>query len=171
MNIILIGMRGSGKSTIGRLLASVLKMDFVDLDQEIAHHAGQTITEIVASGGWPAFRKLESEAARGVTKRDSMVLATGGGIVEREANVRALAASGSLVWLCADADTLYARIAAEAGRPPLTDSDPATEIRTVLANREPLYAAAADLRIETGGRAAPEIVKEIIDRLIPGGAN
>lgn len=171
MNIVLIGMRGAGKTTLGRLLASELKMDFVDLDQEITEQAGQTVAEIVAAAGWPAFRDLESEAAHRVTGRDNMVLATGGGILGREQNVRALKASGSLVWLLADAATLSARIAEETGRPPLTDGDPLVEMRAVLAEREPLYAAAADFKIETGGRAVPDIVNEIIDCLKPGGAN
>jgi len=171
MNIVLIGMRGSGKSTVGRLLATELNMDFVDLDAEITQRAGQTITEIVAAAGWDGFRELESEVTYQVTERGNQVLATGGGIVGRQENVQVLRASGIVVWLHADADTLYARIAGETGRPPLTDSDPETEMRRVLADREPLYAAAADLRIETGAGSAPQIVKEIIDSLIPGGAN
>ena len=144
MNIVLIGMRGCGKSTVGRLLATELKIDFIDLDQEITRRAGQTVAEIVAATGWPGFRNLESQAARRIAKRDSLVVATGGGIVDREENVRALKTNGTLVWLLADADVLTARISAETGRPPLTDSDPETEMRNVLAAREPRYAAAAE---------------------------
>ena len=170
MNIVLIGMRGSGKTTVGRLLATELNLNFIDLDEEITRRAGQSVTEIVAASGWPGFRELESQAARRIAPRHNLVLATGGGIVEREANVRALKADGIIVWLRADATTLCGRIAADEGRPPLTDSDPETEMRAVLESREPRYAAAADIRIETGGRALPEIVKEISDSLPPGGA-
>jgi shikimate kinase len=171
VNIVLIGMRGSGKSTVGRQLATELKMDFIDLDAEITQRAGRTVAEIVAETGWEAFRELESEAARRIATRDNMVVATGGGIVGREDNIQALKTGGRLVWLIADAAVLYARTAADTGRPPLTDSDPETEMRAVLETREPLYGAAADLQINTEGRAVPEIVKEIIDRLIPGGVN
>ncbi len=168
MNIMLIGMRGCGKTTVGRLLATELNLDFIDLDEDITRRAGRSVTEIVAASGWDVFRDLEGEAASLAVTRDNQVVATGGGILEREANVRALKAGGTIVWLRADAATLSMRIAGDNSRPPLTDSDPETEMRRVLESREPRYAA-ADLKIDTVGRTPGEIVKEIIDRLPQGG--
>jgi len=170
VNIMLIGMRGSGKTTVGRLLATELNMTFIDLDEEITRRAGRSVTEIVEASGWDVFRDLEGEASRLVAKRDNQVVATGGGIVEREDNVRALRARGTVVWLRADAATLSARIADGEDRPPLTGSDPETEMRRVLVSREARYSAAADIQIDTVGQTPDEIVKTIIESLSPGGA-
>jgi shikimate kinase len=149
--VVLVGYRGAGKSTIGPHLAARLERPFVDLDAEIERAAGRPIPAIFAADGEPAFRDLESAAlARVVASRPGCVLATGGGAVLRPANREAMRRHGLVAWLRADPATLAARLTADpAGRPSLTGRDPAAEVADVLAAREPLYAAVADLTLDT----------------------
>jgi shikimate kinase len=161
-------MRGSGKTTVGRLVARALAMEFVDLDNEVERCAGERIAEIVARHGWERFRDLESEAVRTVLARDNLVVATGGGITRREENVRVLKSRGMVVWLDADTATLFRRTAGDPARPPLTDRDPQDEVCTVALERAPGYAAAADLKLDSQHRPPDVIAGDIVARLRPG---
>ena len=110
MNIVLIGMRGSGKTTVGKILARKLDRELVEMDELIAHKAGLSIAEIVEKHGWEKFRDIEEEITGEVAGRDDIVNAAGGGVVTREKNTAELKKNGILVWLTASLNTLLERI-------------------------------------------------------------
>lgn len=120
-NIVLTGLRGSGKSKIGKILGEKLSMNFVDLDEEIEKSTGKTIKEIVAEKGWPAFRLLEKAAAKKIAKLQSTVIATGGGCIIDTENEETLKSNGIIVYLDADPLACAKHIANSKKRPPLTD--------------------------------------------------
>jgi shikimate kinase len=149
MNIVLIGYRGSGKSSIGKRLASNLWMDFVDTDTLIIERAGKSIREIFEAEGEAGFRQREAEVIAEVAGRDNRVIAAGGGAILRSENVAALKKNGKVVWLKATPEVLYQHIQADAQttatRPNLTAGGGLEEVKTVLEKRTPLYEAAADV--------------------------
>ena len=152
MNIVLIGYRGSGKSSIGKRLAARLGMDFVDTDPLIVERAGRTIREIFQAEGEAGFRRREAEVIAEAAARANVVIAAGGGAILRPENVAALQRGGKVVWLKASPEVLFAHIQADAGtaatRPNLTASGGLEEVRKVLEARTPLYQAAADVSLE-----------------------
>ena len=144
-NIYLIGARGSGKTTLGRKLAARLKRPFADTDQRIRLRTGKTVAEIVAAGGWEAFREEEVLAFSEVAVFTGQVVSCGGGIVLREDN-RELLARGRAFYLKAPAEVLAARLERSPGhaqRPSLTGAGIVAEVRQVLGEREELYQACA----------------------------
>lgn len=169
MNIILIGYRGSGKSTVGPLLADRLGYACVDADTRLQRREGRTIKDIFDRDGEPAFRDLESELLKDLVAGDRQVLALGGGVVLRRENRDVLRNAGFVVWLAAEVDTLRERIEADAAtataRPNLTASGGRDEIVALLAQREPLYRACADLVLDTTHASPEELVEAIITRL------
>ena len=106
MNIVLIGMRGSGKTTVGKILARKLGRELIEMDELIIQRAGLSITEIVARYGWSKFRDVEEEIVSDVAGLNNIVNATGGGVVTKEKNIVQLKKNGVLVWLKASVDTL-----------------------------------------------------------------
>lgn len=152
MNIALIGYRGSGKSSIGRKLAAELWMDFVDTDDLIVQRAGKSIRGIFADKGEAHFRDLEEQAVAAAALRDNTVIAAGGGIVLRPGNIAALKKNAKIIWLYAEAETLFQRIAGDKStphaRPDLIAGGGLEEVKTLLAQRTPLYQAAADAALE-----------------------
>ena len=148
-NIILIGLMGSGKSSVGRIVASKLGFQFLDTDQIIIESAGKTIPQIFESEGEAAFRLRESAALRSLLHREGCVIATGGGIVTQPRNLPLLHHLGFTVWLEADIATLARRTASSHDRPLLQNEDPKAKLRKLLDARHPLYKQAADLRIQT----------------------
>lgn len=152
MNIILIGMRGSGKTSVGKKLAGKLWMEFVDTDALIVERAGKTIRELFETEGEPAYRDRECEAVKQAMTRDNVVIAAGGGSVLRPENVEAFKKNGKIVWLKANAQTLHQRIAADpdsaATRPNLTAAGGLEEVSKVLEARTPVYEAAADVSLD-----------------------
>jgi shikimate kinase len=168
MNLVLIGYRGTGKSTVARLLAARLGMEVVSLDQEIVREAGRSIPEIVAAHGWLHFRDLESEATKRVCARDHIIIDAGGGVILRKENVTHLRRRGELFWLRASVPVIVARIAGGTDRPALTAGKTFTEeVEEVLRERTPLYAAAAHHHIDTD-HLDPEQVAAEIARLYGG---
>src|SRR5512145_1401666 len=117
MNIVLIGYRGTGKSTAGKILAARLAMRYVSMDDEIVRTAGMTVPEIVSSQGWSGFRDLESGIARTFSALDNVVIDTGGGVIERPENIEALKANGRIFWLKASVATIVSRIRSSTERP------------------------------------------------------
>jgi shikimate dehydrogenase len=156
-------MRGSGKTATGKLLAASLGMTFVDSDDLITENAGISVAEIVATHGWGEFRNIEAGIIAEIARRNNTIVATGGGIVERQANIDALRRNGKLIWLKADAATLLARIGGDDNRPSLTGQSPAKDMATVLEKRQPIYESAADITIDTASLSPDEAAQNIID--------
>ena len=159
MNLVLIGYRCTGKTTIGRLLADKLGWPLVDTDTLIQERAGRSIKEIVAAGGWPEFRRLEREVIADVAAADRQVISAGGGAILDDANTRALRAAGKVVLLTAEPEVIWERMKADpktlAERPNLTDSGGIAEVARVLEERRPRYEAARHFAVETD-RLPPE---------------
>jgi len=162
MNIVLIGMRGSGKTTVGKRLAERLDRQFIEMDEMIVQKTGLSIPEIVKRYGWEKFREVEKEVAHEVGRLDNVVNATGGGVVTREENIRALKQKGKLVWLKASLDTLLQRIGDDQSRPSLTGKPLREDMETVMAERASIYERVADLIIDTESKTPEEIAESII---------
>ena len=163
MNIVLIGYRGTGKSTAGRLLAARMGRELVSTDAEIVKRAQRTIPEIVAQEGWEYFRDLESDICRELASRDQLVVDTGGGAILRAQNVEALKKNGILFWLTASVETIVKRIGGDNQRPSLTGTKSfVDEIHDVLRERTPKYQEAADHIITTDGRSINQLVETLL---------
>jgi len=166
VNIVLIGMRGSGKTTVGKILAQKMGREFIEMDEFITQKAGFSIPEIVGKHGWEKFRDLEEEITGEVAGRDNIINASGGGVVTREKNIIKLKKSGVLVWLQANVDTLVNRIGEDAERPPLGEGRSQREdIEITFKERKPLYQQAADLTINTENKTPEEIADLVINLL------
>lgn len=168
-NLYLTGYRGSGKTSVGKELATGLGLDAVDLDDIIERAANKSIQQIFADEGESGFRDREQAALDAVACGPISVVALGGGAILRAANRRTVCASGRCVWLDADYRTLARRIQADATsalrRPSLTDFDPVEEVRRLLSERQPFYEQVADLRVETAEKSVCEIAEEVLDWL------
>ena len=163
MNIVLIGYRGTGKSTVGRLLAARLGRDLVSTDAEIVKRAQRTILEIVAQEGWENFRDLESDICRELASRDQLVIDTGGGAILRAQNVEALKKNSTVFWLTASVETIAKRIGGDNQRPSLTGTKSfVDEIQGVLRERTPKYQAAADYVIATDDQSINQLVEMLL---------
>lgn len=162
-NIVLIGMRGTGKTTIGRQLAKELHRAQIDVDEVITKTAKMTTSEIVKKYGWDHFRKLESTAVAKIAQKTNAVISTGGGVVVNQDNIKALKTNGRIIWLKANEKTLARRRAnEESSRPALTSApDLETEIATVLAERQKLYSKSADLIIQTDKLSAEQVTQQL----------
>lgn len=147
--MILIGLMGSGKSTIGKLLASRLSLSFVDLDDIIVQEQGKSIPAIFEQEGENGFRALESQALEEVLKGQSTIIVTGGGAILFKQNRDLMKQAGKVVWLDAPPPVLATRISGDANRPLLLGIDPLEKMKTLTAERNPLYEGLADLRIDT----------------------
>jgi shikimate kinase len=166
MNIVLIGMRGSGKTTVGKILAQKLSRGFVEMDRLISMRAGLSIPEIVERYGWSRFRDVKEEITSEVAGLNNIVNAAGGGVVTREKNIAKLKKTGVLVWLKASVDTLVKRVGEDTERPPLVSGRSQREdIELTLTEREPLYQKAADLIVETEDKTPEEVAEAIINLL------
>jgi shikimate kinase len=165
-NLVLIGGRACGKTSVGQALAQALQRPFVDLDEVLVAEAGRSIAEIVAAEGWPGFRRREKELVARLGGRPGQVLAPGGGVVLDPENGALLREHGLVIWLYADPAILRQRLLQDQGsqdfRPSLTGADPGAEMERVLAEREPLYRAAAHISLDTTKLAVPEIVERIL---------
>lgn len=164
-NIFLIGLMGAGKSTIGRHLAELLKMDFVDADHEIERRTGANIPLIFEIEGEAGFRKREAAVIDELTRREGVVLATGGGAILSEANRAALRTRGKVVYLQAGLDTLFDRTRRDRHRPLLQAPDPRARLAALLEERAPLYEREADVIVDTDHRGPASVAREIVERL------
>jgi shikimate kinase len=163
MNLVLIGYRGTGKSSVGRLLAQRLGRELVSTDAEIVRLADRSIPDIVKQYGWDHFRDLESRVCRNLSGRDALIIDTGGGVILKPENVACLKAGGVLFWLTAEVRTITERIGEDTQRPSLTGAKSFTdEVEEVLRERRPKYEAAADHIIPTDGRTLNEVADEIL---------
>ena len=164
-SIVLIGMMGAGKSTIGRRLATRLRLPFVDADSEIElAHAGMTIPEIFSEHGEPYFRDGEARVIARLLDQGPGVLATGGGAVLREETRRRIRDQAISIWLKADADIILRRVRRRADRPLLQTADPAATVRQLLDQREPIYRS-ADITVASRDVPHEKIVDECVAAL------
>ena len=162
--IVLVGMMGAGKSTIGRRLAARLNLPFVDADTEIEAAAGMTIPEIFELHGEPHFRDGEARVIARLLDGGPSVLATGGGSFMREETRRRVAEKAVSIWLKADPDIILRRVKRRADRPLLQTADPAATVSRLLSEREPVYQH-ADVTIASRDVPHDRIVDECLDAL------
>lgn len=171
MHIALVGYRGTGKTTVARLVAERLRWEAIDSDDEIERQARKSIAEIFADEGETEFRELEVQVVSRLCLRERAVLSVGGGAVLRAENRTALRHEGRVVWLQATAETLLARLEQDQStsqrRPNLTARGGLAEIVELLAVREPLYRETAHLAVDTEGKEPADVAEEIIARLGP----
>lgn len=160
-NIILVGPMGVGKTTIGSHLARKLKYDFVDSDTEIEKRTGASISLIFDIEGEEGFRKREAQMIGELTERRHIVLSTGGGSVLDETSRQNIRSRGFVVYLKASVDILYERLKKSRNRPLMETENKQKVIEDLLAEREPLYLAVADVTIATDGRSAQDVAREI----------
>jgi shikimate kinase len=166
VRVILVGYRGTGKSGVARLVAARLGLEVFGMDGEIVRRAGKPVPEIVAERGWSGFRDLEEEVCRDAVALDDVVIDCGGGVIERERNIEALSAAGSVFWLKATPATIVARIGGDTQRPSLTSTKSFTdEVVEVLERREPLYARLARFTIDTDALTPEAIADQIVARM------
>lgn len=165
-NIVLIGMRGGGKTTVARHLSEKLNKKLADLDAMIEKEEGMNITDMVKKFGWEYFRDRESEAVKEIAKQKDLIVSTGGGVINRPENIAALKQRGILIFLSSSAKTLARRIDQDEERPRLTEAATTLkEVEAVLAERKKLYEAAADEIINDEGLTLAEKVEEVMARL------
>ena len=164
-NLIIVGPMGAGKSTIGRLLAKELRLDFKDSDKEIEVRTGANIPWIFDVEGEQGFREREQAVLADLCQEQGLVIATGGGAVMRPENRQALRAGGRVIYLHTSVEQQLARTARDRNRPLLRTANPGQVLSDLLAIRDPLYREIADLIIETDERPPRLVVLEILARL------
>jgi shikimate kinase len=163
-SIVLVGMMGAGKSSVGRRLAARLSLPFVDADNEIESAAGMTIPEIFELHGEPVFRSGEQRVITRLLETGPQVLATGGGAFMNAQTRAAIQEKGVSIWLKADFDVLMRRIRRRSDRPMLKTEDPAATLRQLIEQRYPVYAE-ADILIESREVPHAAVVDEIVAAL------
>jgi shikimate kinase len=173
--LFLIGPRGSGKSTVARLLAERLGWEAVDADAELERRCGRSIRTVFAEEGEEGFRRHEADLLAELCRRERVVIATGGGVVLREENRDRLRLAGKVAWLTADLDTLWQRISQDPSsgerRPRLSPgaADGRAELEELVRAREPLYRACADCVVDTTGRTPEEVAGLVLEQLAESG--
>ena len=165
-NIVLVGFMGTGKSRVGQILAKRLGRRFVDMDHEIVRREGRPIAEIFEKDGEAAFRLIERDVVRELSKRSNLVVSTGGGVVLDPSNLADFSSSGVVVCLKASPETVLERVGADTHRPLLRSDDRLERIRELLAQRQSLYDA-IPLGVVTDGLDAAQVADEVI-RLLGG---
>lgn len=173
MNVILIGYRATGKSTVGALLSKKLKIPFVDTDHLIEAAAGMPIRDLIEAAGWEAFREREKEAVASLDENNPRVVATGGGAILAAANRSRFKQAGVAVFLRASEPDIVERLRRDAQvgrtRPQFTSESLAAETAAVLKERLPLYESAADFTVDTQGKSIVQVADEIDQYLLEAG--
>ena len=163
--IVLIGMMGAGKSSVGRCLQRRTQVGLIDTDDIVASKFGISIPEIFSRYGEQAFREAEAQALRGLTTTKQKIIVTGGGIVLREENVELLRRLGVIVWLNGKEATLFERASQARTRPLLQNENPREAFAQMIRARLPLYAKVADIRVDTSVLTEDEIAVAILSKL------
>ncbi len=165
-NIALIGFMGVGKTAVGKVLAEKLGRSFVELDSLIEQKAGESIPDIFQRDGEAAFRELEIEVTKEVSKDKKLVIACGGGIVLNKINIDRLRQQSRIVYLTASPKVILKRVSSEEGQRPLLEVDnPTLTIRELLDFRKPFYEKAADIIINTSKLDINSVAEQIISKL------
>lgn len=166
MNIILIGYRGTGKSTIGKVLAEKLNRPLISMDELITKKGNQSVPEMVEKHGWDHFRDIESEVASEVSTKDNCIIDCGGGVILRDQNIKNLKKNGKCFLLKADIETIIERIHGDANRPALKKGMSFKEEQEkVLKERDTKYKTAADIVIDTSLISIDQSVEKILDNI------
>jgi len=172
MNIVLIGYRCSGKTEVGKILARELEKDFLDTDELIEDNAGCSIETIISRDGWNHFREIEKSLIEEVSRRNNLIIATGGGVVMDEDNVKNLKKNAWIVWLNGESEVIRERMDKEQRsgkiRPSLTGEDPLEEIKQVMDVRIPFYKKAANFVVNTSNRTLEKVAASITNNLPRG---
>jgi shikimate kinase len=160
-NIALIGFMGTGKSSVGQLVAAQLHFTFLDTDHVIEARAGKTVSEIFAQQGEPAFRELEKKIVAEIVTRKKTVISTGGGLPANPENLASLKTHSLVVCLWASPEKIWERVRSQSHRPLLHEPDPLAKIRQLLAEREPYYRQ-ADVLLNTEVRSLKDVAQQVI---------
>ena len=164
-SIVLIGMMGAGKSSVGRCLQRQTRLALLDTDDIVASQFGLSIPEIFSKHGEKRFREAETKALCGLPMTEQRIIVTGGGIVLREENLDFLKRLGAVVWLDGDEETLFNRASQAANRPLLKTANPRKAFSQMLQGRLPIYAHIAHLRIDTSVLTDEEVAVAILSKL------
>lgn len=164
-NIFLVGLMGAGKTTVGKLLARHLRKTFLDSDHEIEKRTGASIPLIFELEGEAGFREREAAMIEELTQLRDIVLATGGGAVLNERNRENLKKHGTVVYLRAKVEDLWARTRHDRNRPLLQTSDPLAKLRELYAQRDPLYRECADIILDTGEQSVNSLLRRLEQQL------
>ncbi len=164
-NLFLIGLMGAGKTTVGKLLARHLNKQFIDSDHEIEKKTGVKINVIFELEGEDGFRTREEAIVDELTHQQGIVLATGGGVVLREANRLTLRSRGTVVYLRANAEDLWRRTRHDRNRPLLQTENPRARLQELLLQRDPLYRETAHLIMDTGEQNVQKLVRQLEQQL------
>ena len=160
-NIVMVGMMGAGKTTVGELLATKLNRELKDIDRVIEQDQKKSIIEIFTDDGEEAFRKLESETIEKFSNMSDLIISTGGGALEKANNLSTLQKNGIIIYLKADIEELFKRVKNETQRPLLKEQDPLEVIKKLIKKREKIYLM-ADITIITDNKSPEKITEEII---------
>jgi shikimate kinase len=164
-SIVLIGMMGAGKSSVGACLRRRTGLALLDTDEIVASNLGLSIPEIFARYGEKKFREGETEALRRMRTEEQTIIVTGGGIVLCKENVEILRSQGVIVWLDGDEETLFARISRKQDRPLLQTKNPRKAFSQILGARRLLYANSADIRVDTSVLTDEEVAVAILAKV------
>jgi shikimate kinase/3-dehydroquinate synthase len=164
-SIVLVGMMGAGKSSVGACLRRRTGLGLLDTDEIVASNFGMSIPEIFAKHGEKKFREAETEALRCMRTEEQTIIITGGGIVLRKENVEILRSQAVIVWLDGDEETLFARASRKQNRPLLHTKNPRKTFSQILGARRPLYAHIADIRVDTSVLTDEEVALAILAKL------
>jgi shikimate kinase len=167
--VALVGLPGSGKSTVGRQLARRLELPFTDTDHVIEQRIGCSIREFFEREGEPAFRDLEQITIEELVRSTKGVLATGGGSVLRQANRELLHGGSKVIYLRSTPEEVFRRVRRDSGRPLLNVADPMGRLRALHAERDPLYRETAHFVVETGRPSVARLVTMILAQLARSG--
>lgn len=164
-SIVLIGMMGAGKSSVGRCLQRRTRLALLDTDEIVASKFGMSIDEIFSKCSEQAFRETETQALREMTPAKQAIIVTGGGIVMSEENIDLLKRLGAVIWLDGDEKTLFERASRSGNRPLLQSENPRKAFAQILRARRPLYANIAHLRVDTSVFTDEEVTVAILSKL------
>ena len=167
-NVALIGFMGVGKTAVGKALAEKLNREFIELDALIEQKAGKSIPEIFQEDGEVAFRELEIEVTKEVSRNKNLVIACGGGLVLNKINIDRLRGESVIVYLTASPKTILKRVSGGGERPLLSVPDQTLQIKELLRFRQPFYQRAADIKIDTSKLDTNAVAEQIISRLKEG---
>lgn len=165
-NVVLVGFMGCGKTTIGKKLAKACGYEFIDMDVEIERRENMKITEIFEKFGEAAFRSMETELCKQLSQREGCVIATGGGVIKNEENMRLLKINGSVLYIKASPEHIYKNVKNDSSRPLLKGGDRLERIKTLMEERRPMYEGRSDITVDItgmGAQRAAALIKETLE--------